>query len=266
MNYILYGNGGSGNHGCEAIIRGTFIVLGSNMRVVSQSPEEDIKYGIDRFAEIKPAIINKPGQVEWLKAYLKLKISGNFIDMDGIAYLPAIRELSGKSKVALSAGGDNYCYDNPEFYAYLNSAYINAGFNTILWGCSVDPAVVMREKITEDLRRYRLIVARESISYDALQKINQNTILAVDPAFFMEPVQTELPSVFENGKVIGLNASPMIISNEKTPGITYRNYLNLIKCILKETNYNIALIPHVVWTHNDDRTVLNQLYKDADCP
>ena len=27
MKIVLYGNGGSGNHGCEAIVRGTFELL-----------------------------------------------------------------------------------------------------------------------------------------------------------------------------------------------------------------------------------------------
>lgn len=31
--------------------------------------------------------------------------------------------------------------------------------------------------------------------------------------------------------------------------------------ILQHTDLNIALIPHVVWSHNDDRTTLNKLYQ-----
>lgn len=43
--------------------------------------------------------------------------------MDGLAYLQTIRDSSGKAEIALSVGGDNYCYDGTAFYAYLNRAY-----------------------------------------------------------------------------------------------------------------------------------------------
>lgn len=43
--------------------------------------------------------------------------------MDGLYYLPAIQRLRGHADVALSVGGDNYCYGNTELYKYLNAAY-----------------------------------------------------------------------------------------------------------------------------------------------
>lgn len=266
MNYILYGNGGSGNHGCEAIIRGTHAVLGGHMRIMSQSPNEDTEYGIRELAEVLPAITGKPGKFEWLKAYAKLKLTGNFTDMDGISYLPAILASKGYTNLALSAGGDNYCYANPEFYSYMNEAYSRIGCRTILWGCSVEPIVVKMSRVSDDLKNYSLIVARESISYEALRAVNHNTILAPDPAFFMEMKECILPKAFESAKVIGINASPMILTNESKKGIAFQNYLNLIRYILKETDYHVALIPHVVWSQNDDRIVLEKLNDEINCP
>ena len=266
MNYILYGNGSSGNHGCEAIIRGTHAVLGGNMRILSQSPNEDAEYGIREFAEVLSAVNGRPGKVEWLKAYAKLKLTGNFTDMDGVSYLPAILSSKGYAKLAFSAGGDNYCYANPEFYSYLNEAYRRIGCRTILWGCSVEPEVVEKSQVSEDLKKYSLIVARESISYAALRMVNKNTVLAPDPAFFMEMKECILPEAFNSAKVIGINASPMILSNELKEGIAFQNYLNLIRYILKETDYHVALIPHVVWSRNDDRTVLQKLSDEINCP
>ena len=47
MKTILFMHGGSGNHGCEAIVRTTSELLGGPKDVVlwSQNREEDIKYG-----------------------------------------------------------------------------------------------------------------------------------------------------------------------------------------------------------------------------
>ena len=49
---IMYGHSGSGNHGCEAIIRSTMKVLQQQCVVYSNSPEQDKKYGInERYLE-----------------------------------------------------------------------------------------------------------------------------------------------------------------------------------------------------------------------
>lgn len=61
--------------------------------------------------------------------------------------------------------------------------------------------------------------------------------------------------------MLGLNISPMIVDNEKTPGITMQNYKALISHILETTDLHIALIPHVVWESNDDRKPIRQLYE-----
>ena len=44
-------------------------------------------------------------------------------------------------------------------------------------------------------------------------------------------------------------------------GVTLQNYVNLIQYIIDKTDMQVALIPHVVWTHNDDRKPLAQLYE-----
>ena len=43
MRIILYGNGGCGNHGCEAIVRGTVQLCGkqNDYIVMADAPEED---------------------------------------------------------------------------------------------------------------------------------------------------------------------------------------------------------------------------------
>ena len=262
MNIVLYGNGSAGNHGCEAIHRGTMALLGREHNYIIQSPlpEEDLRYALGELAQIRPAVSAVKKDLRFLWAYLKLKTTGVYTDMDGQGYRSGIRQAARDAKIALSVGGDNYCYPGTEIYGWLNREYHRAGMKTVLWGCSVEPDRV--PEIAEDLARYDLIVARESISFGALSRVNHNTVLAPDPAFFMEPKVCALDPRMEEGNVIGINISPMIVSNEGKAGMAYENYKNLIAYILEHTDSYIALIPHVVWATNDDRTVLNRLYEE----
>lgn len=264
MKIVLYGNGGSGNHGCEAIVRGTFELLREPFLIASESVSEDKKYGLEEFGQIYEAKTKNVNKIQLAKAYAKLKLTGNYTDMDGIHYLEFIKQFKGKADFALSLGGDNYCYSNQSFYAFLNRAYRKKGFKTVLWGCSIEPDIIKNEEILRDLNSYSLIVTRESITYNAVKAVCDNVILNPDPAFFMPTQKCELDERFNDGNVVGINISPMIISNEKNTGVTYENYKNLVNYILKNTDMSVALIPHVVWSHNNDKIVLQRLYEDFD--
>ena len=262
MKTILYGNGSCQNHGCEAIVRGTFELLKWPLMIASESLDADKQYGLDQFCDVYDAKAGSPGKLQFARAYLKLKMMGDYTAMDGLPYLPTIRKLSEKATLALSIGGDNYCYTNQKFYAFLNKAYQDNGIKTVLWGCSIEPEIVKDNDVSRDLKSYKLIVARESITYNAVRGIGANVVLAPDPAFFMQPKKCELDHRFNAGNVIGVNISPMIVSNEKQSGAAYANYKKLVDFILRNTNMKIALIPHVVWQDNDDRSVLQKLYDD----
>ena len=266
MNIVLYGNGSAGNHGCEAIVRGTVRVLGGdqNYSVLSENTVEDAACGLGQLVELLPAKSKRKKNLAFWKAYAKLKLTGDYVDLDGLYYLPAIRSQKSRADVALSVGGDNYCYGGTGIYAYMNQAFHSQGIKTVLWGCSVEPEVVKQPDVIRDLKSYDLIVARESITYEAVKSVQPNTVLAPDPAFFMEPIACDLDPRMRSGNVIGMNISPMIVSNETVAGMAYENYRNLISYILSETDAYIALIPHVVWESNDDRKVLKQLYEDFD--
>ena len=261
--FVLYGNGSSGNHGCEAIYRGTGALLAERFMIQSENIAEDQKYGVDQIADLHKAIDGKPGLFDSIQAYAKLKISKNFTDMDGIRYLSSIKEIKKNASIAMSVGGDNYCYGYPDLYAYLNRAYHKAGLKTVLWGCSVEPELTKDIRVVKDLKTYDLIVARESITYEAIKSIGANIVYCPDPAFFMKPQEIEINDIFRNDTV-GINCSPMIISNETKDGIVYQNYAELIRYILSNTNLNIALIPHVVWQNNNDLTILSRLYEEFD--
>ena len=71
-----------------------------------------------------------------------------------------------------------------------------------------------------------------------------------------------MPKGFIDKNTIGINVSPLVENREKKKGIVYSNFKNLIQNILDTTNCAVALIPHVVWESNDDRTILKKLYNE----
>ena len=260
----MYAHGGSGNHGCEAIVRSTIGLLEkvSTDKIVlfSSRPDEDIKYGVSEICEV----INEKStfskfSINFLSAYLKLKIKKDYLPMDKLEYRNAFNKIK-KGDIALSIGGDNYCYENVERYIMLHDLALERGAKTILWGCSVEPELIENPKIAKDLSRYSLIVARESISYDALKKVNANTVLVPDPAFSLKYKNTDLSSTYKERKIVGINISPMVQEQETVPGITMKNYQKLIDYIINSTDMEVLLIPHVVWDKNDDRESLYNLY------
>jgi colanic acid/amylovoran biosynthesis protein len=263
MRVLFYGNGSSGNHGCEAIVRGTVQLLGNmTYTVLSENLDDDIRYGLADISKLIPAKTERARNFSFFKAYTKLKLTGNYTDMDGLYYLPTIQRLRECTDVALSVGGDNYCYGNTELYKYLNSAYRKNHIKTALWGCSIEPDIVKKVDVADDLKQYGLIAARESITYDAARAVECNAILMPDPAFCMKPERCDIDDhVFEN-EVIGINISPHIMASEHQQGAAYANYKTLIRYILDNTDAYIALISHVVWASNDDRIPLKQLYDD----
>lgn len=257
----MYAHGGSGNHGCEAIVRSTVKILKKmgyeKITLISARPEEDLKYGIGQVCEvIKDKVPYSKFSFSFVKAYFSLKFKKDFVPMDELAYIKTISRVN-PGDIVLSIGGDNYCYADVNKYVMLHNMMLRRGAKTVLWGCSVEPDVVSIPEIAEDLSRYSLIVARESISFDALKKVNANTILTADPAFFLDSVKT-----IEERNVVGINLSPMAIRNESSPGLAMNCYRRLIQYILDDTNMDVILVPHVVWRDNDDRSPLKALYNE----
>lgn len=260
---FLYAHGGSGNHGCEAIVRSTVKILNSHdITLISSNPEQDIQYGLDEICGIikDTSVEFRKASIDFLKAYGALKLKKDFVPMDKLWYKESFDHIK-KGDIAISIGGDNYCYADVNKYVMLHDMMKDRGARTVLWGCSVEPEVVRQPAIAADIAKYDLITARESITYEALSKINPNTILVSDPAFQLGLKKTVIPKHFIVGNTVGINLSPMAIENETVSGLTWSNYTTLIDYIILETDLNIALIPHVVWDGGDDRIPLRKLYE-----
>lgn len=264
-NAFLYAHGGSKNHGCEAIVRSTLGILQHegtfHFTLISKKPEEDAEYGVDQLCEV----IQEQEQYSrftpsFAKAYIHLKLTKDYVPLDKLYYKKAFDHI-GKGDIALSIGGDNYCYADVKRYTMMHDMLLRRGAKTVLWGCSVEPSLLEDAAIAQDIARYSLITARESISYEALRSVNPHTILVPDPAFTMECRVPALPDGFVDGNMVGINLSPMVIENESSSGMAMANYQKLIDHILTETTMGVALIPHVVWNFTDDRISLRELYQ-----
>lgn len=261
MKLVLYPHGGSGNHGCEAIVRSTCKITQADITLFSTSPEEDKKVGLDAICNVQSdhCTISRFSP-QYMKALLQTKIYGDKSAYDRIHFSPVLKAAK-TADYTLSIGGDNYCYGVPAFIYLVNKEIRKKGGKTILWGCSVEPDSIKGEML-EDLQGYTHIIARESITYQAMiNKGLKQAVLIPDPAFQLNRIDLPLPENFIEGNTVGINVSPMIIGYESNQGVTLQNYIELINYIINQTDMQVALIPHVVWSHNDDRIPLNLLYE-----
>lgn len=237
-HYLFYGHGGAYNHGSEAsLICGIKLLRelspGCRITVSSHFPEQDIEFNLPADEIIGRDLTGKTNE-EIYKATI---------------------ERITPDTVCISGGGDNYCYNNWERYATIHNAAIKKGAKSILWSCSLEPDMI-DEKMLEVLKTHHLITARESFTEKALlEKGLTNVVRVCDIAFLLEPKETEIPEE----KYIAINLSPLVL--RKNPD-ALNAYQDLIDKILKETSYNIALVPHVVMSMDNDMDALSQLKGD----
>ena len=262
---FLYNHGGSGNHGCEALVRTVSILLGTEekIRLFSESPQQDIHYDIQKVADIEPAITAYSKlSIDFLKAYLHLKRTGDYFPMDVLPYLKSIKALN-PGDIEISIGGDNYCYEYYPKFIKLHELICKRGCKSVLLGCSLEEELFNDPDFVEDMKRYDYISARESLTYQLLKDAGLTNIgYAPDSAFLLPAEECPLPEGFKEYNTIGLNVSPLVIRKEGKDGIVYANFVYMIQWILEHTDCAVALIPHVVWESNDDRTVLRKLYEE----
>lgn len=258
---FLYGNGCFLNKGCEAITRGTVQIINSSINnsefiSVSDNPEYDKKMQIKEINSyinlldgynVVLRMLNKLTKNNYLLTKLKIKNANKSVE---------------RSSICISLGGDNYCYKKNYYLMKQNKElHEKFGKKTVLWGCSISDSNIDKE-IEEDLRRYNLITVRESLTEENLKKkgISKNVKLVSDPAFIMEKKKVNLPKQWEEGNTIGLNLSPMILSNGKDKEQTYNSFIEFIEYLIENTTYKIALIPHVFFANNNDYILLKRIY------
>lgn len=262
---LMYMHAGSGNHGCEAIVNSVCHMVKEKVTLLSYYGEEDEKYSLKDLCHIVSERRFEEHKLAHVLYYGYRKITG---DKESFIRYRYGDVMKGKTApLAISIGGDNYCYDNMLSDLRLaNSAFNRKGVRTVLLGCSIEPELLKRDDIVADLMKYHTIIARESITFEALKSmVSEQPLPRIlcfpDPAFTLGKKELPLPEGFTEGNTVGINASPMIQDNESKAGITMESYKALISYIIENTDMQIALIPHVVWTRNDDRKPLHELYE-----
>lgn len=260
MKHVLYMHCGSGNHGCEALVRTTSMLLDGprNVQLWSFSKKEDEKYGTsEQLDYIFPSEEIKRFSPAYFEALFKRKV----LRRANATFSVFLKEIF-RGNVAISIGGDNYCYPwSARDLIEWNKTIRRYAKKTVLWGCSIDPEAITPE-MAQDLAKYDLITARESLTYELLKTINPHTQLVADPAFLLPAENQPLPKEFFEGNTVGINISPMIMDYSADRATVIESYSQLIRYILECTNMNVALIPHVVWDQTDDRVPLRKLYDE----
>lgn len=259
MKYVLYMHGGSGNHGCEAIVRTTAKLLGGPAHVAlwTLAKHEDEQYGAA--GQVERVVVSEELR-RFSPAYFEALIRRKLLRQND-ANMKVFLRQQFKGNVAVSVGGDNYCYPwSAKQAVELNREIRRHCKATVLWGCSIDPEAITPE-VREDLAGYDLITAREPITYELLKAINPNTVRVADPAFTLERVDLPLPEGFAEGNTVGVNVSPLIMKYGTQGQLILKNYENMIRHILENTDMHVCLIPHVVWEQNDDREPCRVLYE-----
>ncbi len=280
---IVYMHAGSGNHGCEAIVNSLCHMIKEKVKLISYFGEEDERYSLKELCEIRGERRFENHKAAHVLYYGYRKLTGDKESFIRYRYGDVFKNEA--APLAVSIGGDNYCYENMLGDLRLaNSAFNRKGTRTVLLGCSIEPELLKRKEISEDLRKYHTIIARESITYEALKEafgktskdISEKTdkgmaekasggcpeiLCFPDPAFTLTAKELPLPEGFAAGNTVGINVSPMIRDNEKKSGVTMENYKELVSFIIQNTDMQIALIPHVVWERNDDRGPVHELYR-----
>ncbi len=274
QSVALYAHAGSGNHGCEALAYTLIRQLSgsgiSPVRLLTNSREEDMRYGVGSLAGSTGGVTVEVEEERHLAAHLLdhilyygyRKLTGDRESFLRYRFAPA----TGRRKpvLALSIGGDNYCY--PDMVGDLilsNSMFNHQGTATALIGCSVEPELFGSEKIRRDMADYRLITARESRTFEALLQAGiprEKVRLIPDPAFTLPAAPCGLPEGFVPERTVGVNLSPLVNDYAGEKNIVFDSVLSLIRHILETTDLGVLLIPHVIWDRSNDFTPLNALY------
>lgn len=273
------------NRGCEAIVRSTVDILTqsfgeSRFLVPSDDPGLDARQWPEA-RERGVEFVGSGAQPRLQRAWQE--VLARFPGAQSLPWpFPISREVTAaidSSDAVISVGGDMYSLDYrfPIRVMSHDSAAMNKGKPTFLWGASVGPfskTPAFEPTAFRHLARMQNLFIRDELTAKYLQDHGLKNVTRVsDPAFVLKPatsVEIDLPP---GSRVLGLNISPLVEADRAAQG---RESLvevaqAYVKTILRETDFGVVLIPHVFPLSgggvNDDRKVLravHQAFKDED--
>ena len=258
-----------GNRGCEGIAKGTSAILGEpkeNLIGLCRDIPLDNRLGIGDKVSLQSyrnfslwfRFVNKV-YVNALKVFRRDSFEKGILSRH-YTYKPFVNQMQ-TGDVMLSTGGDMMCYDD-NFVISTTEWAKKRGAKTVLWGCSMGEKNLSPRK-RKVLTKFDLIYARESLSFDFFKSLDlKNVVCYPDPAFVLEPKETQLPEAFDKGKVIGINLSNFTIGGFTLDTPFGNEVRNLLNYILDKTEYEILLVPHVTWSGQDDRILAQNVVKE----
>lgn len=264
MRIVMFAHGGSGNHGCEALVRGTMKIARkeniSKFLVATCAKNEDVKYKIEGTDFVEYAVFRNNNPLRYIDKIARSIFKSGYFRKK--VYSPVISKIE-QDDIWLSIGGDNYSYSGviPYDIIGVHNELYKKNVKSILWGCSIDKENLI-PRIVDDLKKYDYIIARESITFNWLIEAGikrEQVGLYPDSAFTLER-DREHKKINEEYKYVGINMSPVVMETQNRNNLVYENYKVLIEYILNETEYHILLIPHVIWNNSDDRVGMKKLY------
>ena len=261
MKIMMFGHTGSLNRGCEAIVRSSCKIIKDTVNeaevmLASNRPQtdriiKDVDYVFDgSLKDIKLNLLDK------IKVYTQLKLLKSEDYILTKRYQSVVDKINDVD-ICLSIGGDNYCYGEQDWLYAINKNIKKKGKKLVLWGCSIGDEDLSERKLN-DLKTFDLILARETLTYEALtSKGLTNVKLVADPAFTMVKEELPLPKGWKENDIVGLNFSPLVLKRNPK---AMKAIIELVKYILEKTESVIVLTPHVMEEGNDDSELLKKLY------
>ena len=261
MRVILPYHLGSGNRGCEGIVRGISNILGlkENELVMFDISKYDLESD-------KNVGLDKIGQLEYDGSFgfnilrFFCRVLKKFHIRYPYLYLLSRHYISNTNKddVIFITGGDIYCYKGE--YVLPNLIVKMAkkkGIKCILLGASLEDKF-LNDDVISGIKQYNLIISRETLSAKNLLTRGVPTVVFPDPAFSLSSQEVALPDYFNKKEIIGINFSPFTNISEYFKA----NMDTLIEYVISK-GMEVCLIPHVFWKGQDDRTAI-EVYKNKD--
>ena len=250
FDVILCGHTGSANRGCEAIVRSTSKVLRDAICKTPVLMSHDVAYdsmvGLDEICDLRK--YPKRTLSERAIGYFRRNVLNDGVWVHRRGY-EQIFDGASSGDIVFRIGGDTYCRDHPFDNFAMGEVASARGLDTVLWACSIDERVFDNEMMMSDIRRYRHIVARESLSFDILSRCigdHQTLTQACDPAFLLDSKEVRLPQGFLEHETVGLNLSPLMFDNVGSyEDKAFSQCRAFIDYVLEETSMGVCLIPHV---------------------
>lgn len=263
--YMLYGHTGSNNRGCEAIVRSTASILHrskNELYLTSAAKEQDLRARLDALVQIIEFSRNKCRYTPYNLFASVLERGFNNDNMKQKKYHQDILKYMENVSGTLVIGGDLYCYGEPKGMIYFNRCARKQGKKTFLWSCSVGQENITENK-SADIRQYTMIFPRETLTYKNLIEAGvpeDRLCRMADSAFILPKKEIKLPDGFGEKRILGYNANPNLGGRQHAGSLAENRY-KLFEYILQETDYEIALIPHVYSENTGDICALRELYE-----